>query len=68
MVRSAKAQQHKMGAGAVQVHRVVGMATSRREINERRLREMAEQARLVQEKQEEEQDVVRNKEADVKSA
>ena len=78
LVRNAKAQQQR-DVDAVQAHRAVGTAASRKEINERRLREIQqqmedEQTRLAREKQEADQDamrrivVKRNTEADVESA
>lgn len=79
LVRNAKAQQQQRDADAAQAHRAVGTAASRKEINERRMREIQqqmedEQTRLAREKQEAEQDAVRrivvkrNTEADVESA
>lgn len=77
--RNSKGQSQNTGEPAAQTHRAVGTAASRREINERRAREIQqqledEQDRVAREKREAEEEAVRriiakrNSEADVDSA
>ncbi|KAG5342774.1 hypothetical protein C0989_008724 [Termitomyces sp. Mn162] len=78
-MRSANAQASQVGSETIQTHRAVGTAASRREINERRAREIRQQmeeeeGRVTQEKRLAEEETTRrivakrNTEVDVQSA